>query len=321
MGTDNRRNNRIMDVTLRDGGLVNDFRFTDDFVSALYEADCAAGVDMIEFGYKASKRLFSPEQYGEWKFCEEQSIERILNKTGKKEIKISVMADVGRTDYRQDITDKQNSVIDIVRVASYSREIMEALSMIEYIKAKGYYVTCNIMALSTDSDETIRRCLALLGQSPVDGIYIVDSYGAFYPDVIRSHTELFMEYADKYGKEIGIHAHNNQQLAFANTITAYEGGASLLDASMSGMGRGAGNCGMELLLAYLKNGHRRIEPVLQFVSEYMEPLRQSGIIWGYDTPYLISGMLNQHPRTAIAMTQEQNQNYVEYYHQLTGGNE
>ena len=110
-----------------------------------------------------------------------------------------------------------------------------------------------------------------------------------------------------------MHAHNNQQLAFANTIEALTNGVSYLDATMKGMGRGAGNCAMELLLGFLKNPKYQLFPVLQFVEKYMVPLEEQGAIWGYDIPYMITGHLNQHPRTAIAATKEQRKDYSSFY--------
>ncbi|MBP3507363.1 MAG: aldolase catalytic domain-containing protein [Lachnospiraceae bacterium] len=307
-----------MDVTLRDGGLINNFKFSDNFVSALYKANCEAGIDIMEFGYKASKRLYSPEEYGKWKFCDEESIRNVV-KDVDKNMMISVMADVGRTDYKQDIIEKRESIIDMIRVATYSKDMNEAIHMIQYIKERGYYVTCNIMAISTDSEQTIRNALDVVVKSDVDGVYVVDSYGALYPDDITYLTKLFMEYTQKYEKVVGIHAHNNQQMAFANTVTALHNGARLLDVSVNGMGRGAGNCMMELLVAYLREANYRIEPILDFLAKEMNPLKQQGIQWGYDTMYLISGMLNQHPRTAISLLNGTQQNYVDYYNDMVEG--
>lgn len=86
---------KVVDATIRDGGLVNDFRFTDDFVSKLYHANAEAGIDYMEFGYKASKDIFDEKDFGEWKFCSEDSIRRIVGENDT-DMKIAVMADVGR---------------------------------------------------------------------------------------------------------------------------------------------------------------------------------------------------------------------------------
>lgn len=306
---------RVLDATIRDGGLVNSFMFTDEFINALYRTNVKAGVDVMEFGYKASKELFDVNKFGKWKFCDEEHIRAIVG-DNNSDMKISVMADVGRCDYKHDIIDRKDSVIDMVRVATYIHQIPAAIDMIEDAKAKGYEVTCNIMAISNAQEGDVAQALEMVGQSSVDGIYIVDSYGALFPEQIRRLTDLYMETAEKYGKYIGMHAHNNQQLAFANTIEAAANGASLLDATMMGMGRGAGNCAMELLLSFLKNPRYNLFPVLKFLESQMIPLKESGAVWGYDIPYLLTGHLNQHPSAAIDYTKEKRTDYSEFYTDL-----
>ena len=226
------------------------------------------------------------------------------------------MADVGRCDYKTDIIDKKDSVIDMVRVATYVHQMPTAIEMIEDAKAKGYEVTCNIMAISNAKESDIDQALEMVGQSSADGIYIVDSYGSLYPEQIRSISDKYMDVAEKYGKYIGMHAHNNQQLAFANTIEATARGVSLLDATMMGMGRGAGNCAMELLLSFLKNPKYNLFPVLKFIEEHMLPVKNSGAVWGYDIPYLLTGRLNQHPSAAIDYIKSKETKYAEFYADL-----
>jgi 4-hydroxy 2-oxovalerate aldolase len=119
------------------------------------------------------------------------------------------------------------------------------------------------------------------------------------------------------GKTIGIHTHNNCQLAYGNTIQAIIDGANMLDASIYGIGRGAGNCPVELLLSFLKNPKFNIRPVLKVIQEHYLPLRAK-IEWGYIIPYMISGMLNEHPRTAIAWrTQHNKDDFTGFFDQLT----
>ncbi len=133
---------------------------------------------------------------------------------------------------------------------------------------------------------------------------------------MRSLADKYLNIGEKYNKQIGIHAHNNQQLAFANTIEAVGRGVNLLDATMSCMGRGAGNCAMELLLGFLKNPKYNLFPVLQFIEKHINPLKESGTVWGYDIPYLLTGRLNQHPSAAIDFTRERRSDYAEFYQWL-----
>ena len=134
---------------------------------------------------------------------------------------------------------------------------------------------------------------------------------------IRRLADKYIRIAEKYGKRVGIHAHNNQQLAFANTIEACTIGVSYLDVTMSGMGRGAGNCYTELLMGFLRNPKYRISPVLKFIENHMVPLKKAGVVWGCDVQYMITGNANQHPRTAIAFTGEGRTDYDNFYTQIT----
>ena len=231
---------KVLDATIRDGGLVNDFYFSDEFIKALYKVNVKAGVDYMEFGYRADKDMFDVDKFGKWKFCDDDDIRAIVG-DNDTDLKISIMADVGRCNYKQDIHPKDESPVDLVRVATYVNTMPAAIDMIEDAHRKGYETTCNIMAISNAKESDILGALDMLGKSPVDGIYIVDSYGSLFPEQIRNISEQYLEIGEKYGKYIGMHAHNNQQLAFANTIEALTNGVSYLDATMKGMGRGAGN--------------------------------------------------------------------------------
>lgn len=310
-----RQDIRVVDATIRDGGLCNNFRFDDKFIKDLYQANVKAGVDYMEFGYKASKEIFNEDDFGKWKFCNDSDIRKIVgdNKTG---LKIAVMADVGRTDFQKDIIPKKDSPIDLVRIATYINTIPAAVEMIEDCAKKGYETTINIMAVSKANTDDIKTALDILGQSSVNAFYIVDSYGALYPEQSRKLANLYCEYADKYGKSVGIHAHNNQQLAFANTIEAMTQGVSYLDATVDGMGRGAGNCALELLLGFLKNPKYKVAPILKIIEEHTEKLKAEGVKWGYDIPYMLTGQLNTHPRPAISYVKEDRKDYSKFANEL-----
>ena len=310
-----RQDIRVVDATIRDGGLCNNFRFDDKFIKDLYEANVKAGVDYMEFGYKASKELFDEKDFGKWKFCNDSDIRKIVG-DNKTKLKIAVMADVGRTDFEKDIIPKKDSPIDLVRIATYINTIPAAIEMIEDCAKKGYETTINIMAVSKAKTEDIVTALEILGQSPVNAFYIVDSYGALYPEESRRLADLYCSIADKYNKSVGIHAHNNQQLAFANTIEAMTQGASYLDATVDGMGRGAGNCALELLLGFLKNPKYKVDPILKIIEEHTHKLKEDGVKWGYDIPYMLTGQFNTHPRPAISFVKDDRQDYSRFSNEL-----
>ena len=306
---------KVVDATLRDGGLVNDFRFSEEFVRDLYAANVAAGIDYMEFGYKASKDIFDEKDFGPWKFCDEDAIRNIVD-TNDTDMKLCVMADVGRCNYKRDIIPASESVIDLVRIATYINTIPAALDMVQHCKDLGYETTINIMAISNAKESEIEEALHLIGESSVDGIYLVDSYGSLYMEQIDELADKYLEMAENYGKFAGIHAHNNQQLAFANTITALTRGVSYLDATINGMGRGAGNCSSEQLLGFLKNPKYDIIPLLKFLEKHIVPLKEAGVVWGYNIPYLLTGQMNRHPRSAIAATKEKRTDFLNFYLEL-----
>jgi len=306
---------KVVDATLRDGGLVNSFFFPDDFARALYETNVKAGVDYMEFGYRADRDMFDVNEFGPCKFSTDEYIRSIVG-DNDTDLKIAIMVDVGRTNYKRDIVDKKDSPVDLIRVAAYLHQIPAAIEMIEDAHRKGYETTCNIMAVSTAQEGDLRAALDLLGQSSVDAIYVVDSYGSIYPEGMQRLVSVYKEYADKYNKKLGIHAHNNQQMAFANTVEAVGDGVDYLDATYASMGRGAGNCAMELLMFFLKNPKYNVYPVLQFIDNHINKLKESGVVWGYDLQYLITGVLNQHPRTAIEFTSNNRKDYSEFYKEM-----
>lgn len=314
-----RRDIKILDATIRDGGIVNKFAFTDDFVRKLYLANVKAGVDYMEFGYKADPDMFNENEYGKWKFSKDEDIRAIVGENNT-DLKISVMADAGRTNFKRDILPCSESPIDMIRVATYIYQLPLAIEMIEDAHAKGYETCVNIMAISKVQEDDLMKGLELLGKTNVDVIYLVDSFGVLFPEQALRLTQMYKEIADKYGKKIGVHAHNNQQLAFANTIESMRAGASYLDGTVSGMGRGAGNCHMESLLSMLRNPKYRIYPIMDFIAAEMPKIKASGAVWGFDIPYMLTGSLNIHPSAAIKFIKDGRDDYSEFYKELLEDN-
>ena len=303
---------KILDCTIRDGGLMNNHLFDDVIVKNVYSACVDAGIDYMEIGYINSRQIFSPAGHGAWKFCTEDDIRRIVGENDTP-LKLSVMADAEKCDYHDDILPCDQSVLDMIRVAAYIHQIPLALDMIKNAHDKGYETTINLMAVSVISERELDEALELLANSEVDTLYIVDSFGALYSEQVQLLLEKYLGYAESCGKKVGMHAHNNQQLAFANTIEAIVKGAHMLDATMAGLGRGAGNCPIELLVGFLHNPKFRLRPILDCIQHRIEPMREK-LMWGFDTPYMITGLLNQHPRDAINFNASTDRgNIVKFY--------
>ncbi len=307
---------KVLDCTVRDGGLVNDHKFDDDFVRAIYRTNIEAGIDYMEMGYKNSKKLFPKDQFGPWKHSDEEDLRRIVGENDTP-LKLTVMADAGKSDWKTDVLPKEDSVLDMIRVAFYAHQVSEAVDMIRDASEKGYEVAANLMAVSTNTEQEVEQVLEVLSESPVDVIVVVDSFGSLYAEQIEQLTKKYMGYAKPQGKEVGMHAHNNQQLAFANTIEAIIHGANRVDASMAGLGRGAGNCPMELMIGFLRNPKFKIRPIYEALQNYLLPLSRE-VDWGPSVQYNITGQLNEHPRDAIAARAgNEKEDYVGFYDKLT----
>jgi len=307
---------KVLDCTIRDGGLINNHAFEDGFVKAVYESCVTSGVDYMEVGYKASKKLFAQDTFGAWKHCDEDDIRRIVG-DNPTSLKLAAMADAAKSDWHTDILPKKDSVLDMIRVAFYAHQVSEAVDMIQDAFDKGYEVSGNLMAVSTATEVEVDQVLEEIAKTPASTLVVVDSYGAMYAEQVELLVKKYLAFGKDTGKEVGIHAHNNQQLAFANTIESIIHGANRVDASMAGIGRGAGNCPMELLIGFLRNPKFHIRPIYQVIEEQLLPLSRT-MEWGPYAQYNITGQLNEHPRSAIAARAgDCRDKYVEFYDKLT----
>lgn len=306
---------KVLDCTVRDGGLINNWQFSDDLVRKVFLALSKAGVDYMEIGYKSSEKYFSRKDNGAWKFCTEDDVRRIIGDTETK-MKLSAMADIGRID-QEDIPQKKDSVLDMIRVACYVKDVDKGISLAHQCIDKGYEATINLMAVSKVLERDLDEALEDLAKSRVETIYVVDSFGALYSEQIHFLAKKYS--AAMPGKELGIHAHNNQQLAFANTIEGIIAGVNRIDATIYGMGRGAGNCPLELLLSFLKNPKFDIRPILEVIQELFIPMKAE-VEWGYHIPYMITGILNEHPRSGMkAMSEKTLPNMKKFYEDMVDG--
>ena len=306
---------KVLDCTVRDGGLINEHLFDDGFVKAVYDACVEAGIDYMEVGYKASKKIHARDKFGTWKFCDEEDLRRVVGDNATP-LKLSVMVDAGKSDWHTDVLPKSHSVLDLIRVAFYVHQVNEAVDMIKDAADKGYEVSANLMAVSRASQLEIEQTLELVAQTPAGVIVVVDSFGSLYAEQVEILVKKYLQYAAPAGKHVGMHAHNNQQLGFANTIEAIIHGANRVDATMAGLGRGAGNCPMELLIGFLRNPKFKVRPIYQVLQSHLLPLSRQ-VEWGPYPQYNVTGQLNQHPRSAIAArASDQRDKYVDFYDKL-----
>jgi len=311
------KHTQVLDCTIRDGGLINKHHFDHRFVREVYKAVSASGVDYIELGYRNSNKMFSPEEYGTWKFTSDEDIKKII-KGVKSTIKIAVMTDIGRVNM-DDFKPAKESPVSMIRTATYVKDIDKAVYMSNHFNDLGYETAINIMAISRDSagDELDEGLKEIEEDSRVKIVNIVDSFGHLQPRAVISLMERFK--TQLKSKLVGFHAHNHLQLGFGNTIEAINHGADSVDGTVYGIGRAAGNCPLELLIGHLKHRRFEISPVLELISKEFIQLRRE-IEWGYIIPYAITGMLNEHPRTAMALRETKDKdNYREFYEKISSG--
>ena len=308
---------KVVDCTIRDGGLANDSHFTIETVRAVYQAVCASNVDYVELGYRNSKEMFSPDEFGPWRFCDEDMLRKVTDGIDPGETKLAVMQDAHKAK-AEDMLLYDESVIDMVRVATYVKDVDKAIKLARSASEKGYEVGVNIMSISVEGGPFLEEALQQIEEeTDAKAVYIVDSFGAMYSEEMHYYMEVYQKYIKT--KEIGVHCHNNQQLAFANTIEGIIKGANYLDATLNGLGRGAGNCPLELLLAFLKNPKFDLVPLLDVIGKTILPLG-SLLDWGYHLPYMITGILNQHPLAGMKLMKSDRRNdLVAFYNELSEG--
>ena len=281
---------KILDCTIRDGGHLNGWNFTDACVKASYFAAIKAGADYFEIGY----RFENPKpEWGKFAKCDDDYIFSLFKPN--KKCKISVMIDAGKStlndfkDCRENLTP-----ISLVRVATYPQKLDIAFELCEGLKQKGYEVFLNLMAISEYTDDDFNKIKSWKNKEKIDAICFADSFGSFVPDDILKFQKILKEIGFK---NICFHSHNNLQLAFANSIKAIENDFYCVDASIYGMGRGSGNLPAEIITGYLsKIGYKEYNPVayIDVIERFYLELNQK-TPWGYRIQSLIGGLKNIHP--------------------------
>jgi 4-hydroxy 2-oxovalerate aldolase len=280
----------------------------------VYKTACDAGIDYVELGYRNSDKMFSRDKFGPWRFCDEKDLRAATEGIDKKETKVAVMQDAHKA-FAEDVLPADESVIDMIRVATYVKDVDKAIALANNATDKGYECTLNVMAISTEGGMFLEEALHQMEEeTQAKAVYVVDSFGSLYSEQVHYLVELFRKFIKT--KEIGVHMHNNQQLAYANTIEGIIKDANYVDGTLLGMGRGPGNCPLELLIGFLKNPKYRIFPILQGIADAMIPLSKKHV-WGYHVPYMLTGMMNLHPNAAIEwMADEETTDISAFYTEL-----
>ena len=219
----------VLDCTFRDGGYKTDWKFNDNEVERHIAGTTA---DVIEIGYRAEG-----QGSGIYRYCPDEHINKLQIPADSR---IAVM--LNAREWAQGLfRAKPDSRIDIVRVATHLEAIAESEVIVSYLRNLGYFVTLNIMQAHRAEDSVFDR------EYDADVVYFADSFGTMSGVQVASVTKKLK----RHNNNVGFHGHNNTLQALSNTLTAMRHGATWLDATVDGMGRGAGNTDLAALLSSL----------------------------------------------------------------------
>jgi len=280
---------KVLDCTIRDGGFENNFSFTIEDVKRALKTSSDVGYDYFEIGYLTNPELVKKDA-GIWKNIPFDLVSEIKNDV-KPNCKISVMIDSWRYDIKNLIPSSETD-IDLIRVCSYEEQLDDSLEMCREIKRLGYEVSLNVICTSyIDIDSFVKVREKLLTEDFLDFLCFADSYGALTPDYVRKIITIFRNMNPNV--LIGFHSHDNMSMSMANTITAIENGADMVDGTYTGIGRGGGNLRLELLTLYLslnKGYQFNLNSLFEYLDVYItDETRKKR------TKEAICGMLNVHP--------------------------
>ena len=281
---------KVLDVTLRDGGCVNDFNFGQAYMDRILAAQEAAGVDIIELGYIDEK---NGSAQGRTQFINETVISESFLKNKKKGTLYVVMMDYGKCDVDH-IGRCKDDGIDGIRIAFHKKNRMDMIPLARNLMDKGYQVFIQPMITLRYSEEELLELVERVNTDLPDasGFYIVDSFGEMRPN----DTKRIFALLDQHllpSMPIGLHSHNNLQLSYSNAMTMLQLPTSRdiqLDCSIMGMGKGAGNLNTELLLEHLNlffGKNYKIAPLLEVIDKVINPLHNE-FCWGYAPEYYLS---------------------------------
>lgn len=284
----------VLDCTLRDGGYCNEWQFGNDNIKKIINGLIESNIEIIECGFLTNRVDYDPEVT---KFTTINQLAEVI--TSAREGKIFVaMMNYGEYNI-EELPDYDGSSIDGIRVAFHKKNLDESLTLCEQIKSKGYLVFIQAMVSLSYSDEEFLSMIRRVNEFEPYAFYIVDSFGMMKE---KDLTRLFymVEHNLKEGIWVGFHSHNNMQLAYSNAqkLTMVQTNRNLIiDSSIFGMGRGAGNLNTELFVEYLNENvgkEYNLKPLLTIIDKILNNFYQRSY-WGYSLPNYISAAHNAHP--------------------------
>ena len=287
---------KILDCTLRDGGYCNNWEFGKDNIKKIIGGLSDAGIDIIECGFLTEKTVHT-ENISKFNTIEE--ISKIL--PIERKIDFVCMVNYGEYNIKK-IPERSEQSVDGIRLAFHKKDISGAMQIGEIIKKKGYDLYLQPMVSLNYTDEEFLSLIKWSNVLSPHAFYIVDSFGVMkQKELIRLFY--LVEHNLSRNIAIGFHSHNNMQLAYSNAQALLTNGSEhslIIDSSVFGMGRGAGNLNTEIFVEYLNDYYKKnydIKPLLNIIDEILQIFYKRDY-WGYSLPNYLSAKYNTHPNYA-----------------------
>ena len=307
---------KILDCTLRDGGYINNWEFPTQATKEIITSLIDTKIDIVECGFVSQKKGtgLNSTMFKDLNQVNELlgSLDRNINNTD-----FCVMINKGEYDLSTlpEYNEKENTV-NMIRYAFHKKDWQEAINDTRIIIEKGYEIYVQGMVTLSYSDLEIVQMINEFNKLDIYAMYIVDSFGAMFGDDFRRLHYLF-ENNLKQGIRLGYHSHNNLQLAYSNAIdfiqTKKIDREIIIDSSIHGMGRGAGNLTTELLADYMnkkKHTAYNIVPILETIDKYLEAIYRENY-WGYSIAHFLSASYGCHPNYSTFLVNKKNLSIVD----------
>lgn len=280
---------KLLDCTLRDGGYVNEWAFGVNESRGITELVSKSGVEFVEVGFMGPHE----DKEGVMRFSSMHELMKVFSNLDR-DAKLSVMTYA--EGYSVDnFPDKSDSTVEMIRVIFWKRNLEEGVEYCRKLVNKGYEVGVQLARTEQYDLSEIGDIVKMFNDVHPYAVYVVDSFGTFNRDKLLRYSEIY-DKSLAMDIRFGFHAHNNMQQAFINAVTFCEQGYDhdlILDASVLGIGRGAGNLNLELFMNYLneKGYSFNLDPICKAASRYVNPIKnkiKKSEIWGYSYPYFLA---------------------------------
>lgn len=286
---------RLLDCTLRDGGYVNDWKFGNDNIISIFERLVDANVDIIEIGFLDDRRPFDIDRTI---MPDTKSVNKIYGELDKKNTEIVGMIDYGTCDI-SNIEPCSESYLDGIRVIFKKHLMYEAMDYCAKLKRLGYKVYSQLVSITSYTDEELVEISKLINQVKPYAVSMVDTYGLLHPDELLHYYGILDKEVDET-VSIGFHAHNNFQLAYANALTFLSEKRNheiVVDGTLYGMGKSAGNAPIELLAMRLNEKYKKTYSINSMLESINESILDfySKSPWGYKAFFYLCALNKCHP--------------------------